>query len=73
MLEIYIIIILSIFLIIEEFYPFSFPKEENENEIEENMNKNKAILIIPLSSLEGNSIIEEYLDLDDIELIQFMF
>ena len=71
MLEIYIIIILSIILIIEEFYPFSFPKEEND--IEENINKKKAILIIPLSSLKGNSILEEYLDLEDIELIQFMF
>ena len=66
MLEIYIIIILSIILIIEEFYPFSFPKEEND--IEENINKKKAILIIPLSSLKGNSILEEYLDLEDIEL-----
>ena len=69
MLEIYIIIILSIILIIEEFYPFSFNK--GENDIEENINNKKTILIIPLSSLEGNSIIEEYLDLEDIELTPF--
>ena len=69
MLEIYIIIILSIILLIEEFYPFSFKKEEND--IEENINNKKAILIIPLSSLEGNSIIEEYLDFEDIELTPF--
>ena len=67
MLEIYIIIILSIILIIEEFYPFSFSKEENDTE--EKINNKKAILIIPLSSLKGNSILEEYLDLENMELM----
>ena len=66
MLVIYIVITIFLLLIFEIFSSYMLNNEQN---FEENINDKKAIIVIPLSSLGSNSVIDEYFD--DIELSPF--